>query len=163
MFKGIKLRIMKGRKLNPFATAKLLQEHEDRLKALESGSTDDSTSGTLAYRVKALETILGDVDDDTIYDDAVLTQRIEALEDMVSVDLSFTVNDGTDPVQGAVVTVTTGKTGTTGSSGGCTVSKVLPATYNVTVVADGFEDYTDSIVVDESHTSFTISLIATSP
>ena len=56
-----------------------------------------------------------------------------------------------------------GKTGTTGSSGGCTVSKVLPATYTVTVVADGFEDYSDSIVVDKSHTSFTISLTAVTP
>ena len=40
MFKGIKLRIMKGRQLNPFATAKLLQEHEDRITALEGGEVD---------------------------------------------------------------------------------------------------------------------------
>ena len=40
MFKGIKLRIMKGRKLDPFATVKLLQEHEDRITALEGGEVD---------------------------------------------------------------------------------------------------------------------------
>lgn len=166
MFKSIKLRIINGRQLRPFPTAKVLQEHEDRLTALEGGeaiNVSETTEGSLAYRIKALETILGDSDDDTLYDDTVLAQRISALEEMVSEDLSFTVNDGTDPVQGAVVTVTTGKTGTTGSSGGCTVSKVLPATYTVTVTAEGFEDYSDSIVVDKTHTSFTISLTAVTP
>lgn len=160
MFESIKLRIIKGRQLNPFATAKVLQEHEDRLKAIEGGTGSESAEGSLLYRVKALETILGDTDDDTVYDDAVLSQRISALEDKFRRDLSFTVKDNANPVEGAIVTVTTGKTGTTGSAGGCSINGVLDGTYTVTVTADGFEDYSDTISVDESHTSFTISLIA---
>ena len=145
-----------------------LQDHEDRLKAIEGGSVtgSETTEGSLVYRVKALETILGDTDDDTIYDDAVLAQRISALEDKFRRDLSFTVKDSEaspSPVEGAVVTVTTGKTGTTGSAGGCSITGVLDGSYAISVVADGFEDYSDTISVDESHTSFTISLTASSP
>lgn len=39
MFKKIKHRIIKGRKLQPFPTAKVLQDHEDRIAALEAGSS----------------------------------------------------------------------------------------------------------------------------
>lgn len=157
------MRIIQGRQLKPFATAKVIQEHDDRIAALESGTGSESAEGSLIYRVKALETILGDTDDDTIYDDAVLDARISALEDKFRRDLSFTVKDSESepaPIEGAVVTVTTGKTGTTGSAGGCTITGVLDGSYTVTVTAEGFEDYSDTISVDESHTSFDISLTA---
>ena len=157
-FEKVKLNIIRGRKLLPFPTAKIIQDHEDRLKAIEGGSMtgSESTEGSLVYRVKALETILGDTDDDTIYNDAVLDARISALEDKFRRDLSFTV-------EGAVVTVTTGKTGTTGSAGGCSITGVLDGTYTISVVADGFEDYSDDIIVDETHTTFNISLTAVTP
>lgn len=163
MFERIKLRIINGRQLKPFAVAKVLQEHEDKIKALETGTGSESAEGSLIYRVKALETILGDTDDDTIYNDAVLDARISALEDKFKRDLSFTVKDSESepaPIEGAVVTVTTGKTGTTGSAGGCTINGVLDGSYTITVTAEGFEDYSDTIAVDETHTSFTISLTA---
>jgi len=42
VFKSIKLKIIKGRELKPFMVAKVLQDHEDRIAALEaeSSSTD---------------------------------------------------------------------------------------------------------------------------
>lgn len=47
MFESIKLRVIKGRQLLPFATAKVLQDHEDRIKALEEGdSSSDETPVT---------------------------------------------------------------------------------------------------------------------
>ena len=76
--------------------------------------------------------------------------------------MSFTVDDGTDPVQGAVVTIE-GKTGTTGSAGGCTIESILEGSHTVAVAADGFEDYSDTISVTSDDTSFTISLTAVSP
>ena len=161
MFESIKLRVIKGRKLLPFATAKVLQEHDDRIAALESGTGSESAEGSLTYRIKALETILGDTDDDTIYDDAVLDARISALEDKFRRDLSFTVKDSEStpaPIEGAVVTVTTGKTGTTGSAGGCTINGVLDGSYTITVTAEGYTDATETITVDAEHTSFTIIL-----
>lgn len=165
MFKRIKTRILERGKLNIKMLITILQEHEDRLQAIEGGSITgtESTEGSLVYRVKALETILGDSDDDTIYDDAVLDARISALEDKFRRDLSFTVKDSAGepaPVEGALVTVTTGKTGTTGSAGGCSITGVLDGSYTISVVADGFEDYSDTIVVDETHTSFSINLVA---
>ena len=109
---------MKGRQLNPFATAKVLQEHEDRITALEGGDVTPATY-----------------------------------------DLSFTINDGTDPVSGATVTIGD-KTGTTGSSGGCTIKDVEEGTVSVEVSKTGFVTKTESVSVDETHTSFTISLVA---
>ena len=41
MFKRIKLLVIKGRQLKPFAVAKVLQDHEDRLAALEAESSSD--------------------------------------------------------------------------------------------------------------------------
>lgn len=42
VFESIKLKIIKGRELKPFMVAKVLQDHEDRIAALEaeSSSTD---------------------------------------------------------------------------------------------------------------------------
>ena len=160
---SIRRRILNKGELIKEQFIRTLQDHENRIAALEGGTGSESTEGSLLYRVKALETILGDTDDDTIYDDAVLSQRISALEDKFRRDLSFTVKDSEiEPaaVEGAVVTVTTGKTGTTGSAGGCTIAGVLDGTYTITVTAEGFEDYSGSITVDSTHTSFNISLTA---
>ena len=126
------------------------------------GKVDNDTiydDTNLTARVSALETILGDSDDDTVYDDALLTSRIEYLEGLLSYNIGFTVKDGNDdPVEGAVVNVTASKTGTTGSAGGCTIHSVLQGEYNIRVVAEGYEDYTDTIQVDESNTMFNVVL-----
>lgn len=125
MFKRIKYRIIKGRKLQAFPTAKVLQDHEDRIAALE-----------------------GDAPTPT--------------PEPVTRDLSFTINDGTDPIEGATVTIGS-KTGTTGSAGGCTISGVEEGTgISVEVAKEGYTTKTETITVDETHTSFTISLTAAS-
>ena len=41
MFKRIKMRIIQGRKLKPFVVANVLQEHEDRIAALEASSSSE--------------------------------------------------------------------------------------------------------------------------
>ena len=119
------MRIIQGRKLKPFAVAKVLQEHEDRIAALEG---DDPTPTPTP----------------------------------VTRDLSFTINDGTDPIEGATVTIGS-KTGTTGSAGGCTISGVEEGTgISVEIAATGYTTKTETIDVDETHTSFTFSLVAAS-
>ena len=127
MFKSIKLRIIEGRKLKPFATAKVLQEHEDRIAALEKG--DDPSP--------------------------------DPQPEPVTRDLSFTINDGTDPIEGATVTIGA-KTGTTGAAGGCTIKDVEEGSVSVEVAKEGYTTKTETITVDETHTSFTISLTAAS-
>lgn len=124
-FKSIKLTIIEGRKLKPFAVAKVLQDHEDRLKALEGDSPSP-----------------------------------EPTPEPVTRDLSFTVNDGTNPIEGATVTIGS-KTGTTGSAGGCTISGVEEGTgISVEISATGFTTKTETIDVDETHISFTFSLVS---
>ena len=122
MFERIKMRIIQGRKLKPFATAEVLQDHEDRLRALEGG---------------------------------------EPAPEPVTRDLSFTVNDGTDPIKGATVTIGD-KTGTTGDVGGCTIKGVAEGKVTVEVSAEGYTTKSEEITVAEDSVSFTISLTAES-
>ena len=105
---------------------------------------------------------VGDADSGLVKDTASLKSKVAALEAYFTHELSFTVNDGTDPIQGATVTIE-GKTGTTGSAGGCTIEGILEGSHTVTVTADGYTDATETITVDAEHTSFTISLTAGEP
>jgi len=77
-------------------------------------------------------------------------------------DLSFTINDGTDPIKGATVTIGS-KTGTTGDVGGCTIKDVAEGSVSVEVSKEGYTTKTETLTVDSTHTSFTISLTASSP
>ena len=72
-------------------------------------------------------------------------------------NITFTVNDGTNPIQGASVSIGN-ITGTTGSQGGCTLQNVTDGENTVIVTADGYLTKTQTIIVSESDTSFTISL-----
>ena len=76
--------------------------------------------------------------------------------------ISFTVNDGTDPIEGASVVINE-TTKTTGAAGGCTFPDMLYDTYSVTVSKTGYVDKTEEIEFDSSHKSFTISLTAETP
>ncbi len=124
MFERIKMRVIQGRKLKPFAVANVLQDHEDRLKALEEGSDSDSQQEPATPA----------------------TQNI-----------SFTINDGTNPIEGASVVIDE-TTKTTGSAGGCSFNDIAEGSVSVTVSADGYTSKTETITVSSENTSFTISL-----
>lgn len=130
MFERIKLRIIRGRELKPFAVAKVLQEHEDRLKALENGGSNSNSENQ---------------------------QQEQQQQSPVTRDLSFTVNDGTDAIEGATVAIGD-VTGTTGSDGGCTLKDIEDGSQSVEVSANGYVTKTETITVDSTHTSFTITL-----
>lgn len=83
-------------------------------------------------------------------------------EETTTVDINVTVTDGTNPVQGAVVTIG-GKSCTngTGSSGGCTVSGVEIGTgVTVSVTCEGYENYTDTADITTETTTMSITLTA---
>lgn len=87
-----------------------------------------------------------------------LNARLEHIEGLLSVDVSFTVKDDEEtPIQGATVTLNS-KSGTTGKSGGCTIRTVLPNTYILTVSKNGFKDHSEEITVDNTHKSFNVIL-----
>ena len=73
-------------------------------------------------------------------------------------DISFVINDGTDPIQGASVTIGE-TTKTTGSQGGCSFTAIEEGTVSVEVSAEGYTTKTEDITVDSEHTSFTITLV----
>lgn len=76
----------------------------------------------------------------------------------VTRNISFTINDGTNPIQSATVKIGS-KTKTTGSLGGCTFNDIEEGTVSVEVSKEGYTTKTESITIDETHTSFTISLV----
>lgn len=111
----------------------------DTVKGLDTGATNNTTN------------------------DTALANRVQALEKILSTDISFTVKDDQstpEAIENATVTIN-GKTGKTGAAGGCTVKDILYGTYDITVTATGFSDYTGTITVDASHTSFNITLTST--
>lgn len=82
-----------------------------------------------------------------------------SVEEETTQDISFTINDGTDAINGATVTI--GETSkTTGSAGGCSFTGIAEGSVSVEVSATGYVTKTETITVDEEHTSFTISLVA---
>lgn len=83
-------------------------------------------------------------------------------ETTTTVDISVAVTDGTDPVQGAIVTIGGQSCANgTGSSGGCTVSGVaIGENVAVSVTCEGYEDYTATEDITAETTSLSITLTA---
>lgn len=79
-----------------------------------------------------------------------------------TVDINVTVTDGSNPVQGAVVTIGGQSCANgTGSSGGCTVSGVEIGTgVAVSVTCEGYEDYTATADITTETTTMSITLTA---
>ena len=91
-----------------------------------------------------------------------ISLEAEVEETPVTRDISITVDDGTDAVEGATVAIGD-ITGTTGSAGGCTLQGVADGEQTISVTVTGFDDYSGTITVSENDTSFTISLTAATP
>ena len=71
-------------------------------------------------------------------------------------DITVTISDGTNPVQGATVTVS-GQEQTTDSNGKANFEDILEGTQTVTATKTGFADYTGTISVG-STTKFTVTM-----
>lgn len=72
-------------------------------------------------------------------------------------NLSVTVTDGTNPIEGATVSIDE-ISSTTGSAGGCTLQDVPEGSQIITVIATGYNDYTDTIEVSSLNNEITIIL-----
>ena len=69
----------------------------------------------------------------------------------------FDVTDGENGIGGATVTIN-GVSKTTGSAGGCNFNNMTSGTVTVEVTKTGYVSKSESISVDNEHTSFTIVL-----
>ncbi|MBQ6345010.1 MAG: carboxypeptidase regulatory-like domain-containing protein [Methanobrevibacter sp.] len=81
----------------------------------------------------------------------------ETEENPETTNLSVTVTDGTNPVEGANVSIEE-ITSTTGSAGGCTLQNVPTGSQTIHVTATGYTDYTDTITVSSQDNTITITL-----
>ena len=85
-----------------------------------------------------------------------------SVEEETTVDIAVTVTDGTNAVQGAIVTIGGQSCANgTGSEGGCTVKDVAVGTgVAVSVTCEGYEDYNDTADITTETTTMSITLTA---
>ncbi|MDO5849305.1 MAG: carboxypeptidase-like regulatory domain-containing protein [Methanobrevibacter sp.] len=84
------------------------------------------------------------------------------------IDVTVTVTDGTDPIEGAIVTLTdsenndyaTSDSGT-GAAGGATIKNVPYGSYSVAATKNGYNDYESSsnVTVDADNHSISITIV----
>ena len=80
-------------------------------------------------------------------------------EETTTRSVSFTINDGENAISGASVVIDsdTDNAKTTGTAGGCTAT-LTDDEHTVVVSKEGYTTKTETITVDSTHTSFTITL-----
>ncbi len=81
----------------------------------------------------------------------------EEIPETAKYNISFTINDGENPIESASVVIGE-TTKTTGSAGGCSFNDIEEGEHSVTVSATGYNSKTETITVDSTHNSFTITL-----
>ena len=74
-----------------------------------------------------------------------------------TVNISVSVNDGENPVNGASVSINE-ISSTTGSQGGCTLNNVPIGAQTIIVTASGYENYSETINVSNENITFEIKL-----
>ena len=75
----------------------------------------------------------------------------------VTRDITVSVSDGTNPIASANVTAGD-VSGTTGDDGEVVLNGVSEKVKQITVTKTGYADKTESVTIDATHTSFTITL-----
>ena len=75
-------------------------------------------------------------------------------------NLTITINDGTDAIAGASVTI--GEDTETTDENGQVVFDLAYDDYTASITADGYEDATEEIAFRSNHKNFTISLTTSS-
>lgn len=78
-------------------------------------------------------------------------------ENPETVNVSVSVTDGENPISGATVSIGD-ITSTTGSQGGCNLNNVPAGSHTITVTADGFEEYSETINVSSENDEINITL-----
>ena len=93
----------------------------------------------------------------TVSGDTTLSIEMEIVTDTLTV----TVNDGTDAISGATVTIgTTDKT--TGDDGVATFTSMPYDDYSASISATGYTTKTETLAFRSNHKAFTVSLVAES-
>lgn len=74
-------------------------------------------------------------------------------------DINFTITDGTNPINGATVKISS-TTKTTDAQGECTFNDITEGDVSVEISKTGYITKTETITVSSNNTSFTITLIS---
>ena len=100
----------------------------------------------------------------TVRGDTVVPVTPDPTPTPTSADVTVTVTDGTNPVDGASITLTDSTdnsitfTGTTGSDGTATITAVTYGTYDVAATATSFNNYTGTTTVSASANTVSITM-----
>lgn len=132
---------------------------------VKTGTTDSDGACTISdvdYGTYTVSASADGYDDYTGGESLVVdgdeTLAIEMTATVTTRDISFTINDGTNAIDGASVVIGE-TTKTTGSAGGCTFNDIADGEHTVEISATGFTTKTETITVSADNTSFTISLV----
>ena len=94
--------------------------------------------------------------------DADVDEAVTLVLDVVTYTVTFTVDDGTDVIEGALVALTGYSTQTTNASGVATFTNVAPATDIVyTVNATGYDEETGTVTVVDANIDEAVSMTLT--
>jgi len=139
---------------NPIAGAVVSIDNKDvSTDALGVAVYSEMTDGTYNYTVTASG--YEDVTSSIEVSGADITKDITM--SLLSYTISFTVTDGTNPIDGAVVSIGDVDI-TANASGVAEFSNMINGTYNYTVSANGYEDNTGSVNVNDADVSENVSL-----
>lgn len=151
--------------VNPIEDAVVTFTDHDDVGVTFSGETDASGEVVIEvplekYDVTAKATNYVDYTHSatvTVSGDTTLTIEMEIVTDTLTV----TVDDGTDPISGATVTIgTTDKT--TGDDGVATFTAMPYDDYSAEISATGYTTKTETLAFRSNHKAFTVSLVAES-
>lgn len=101
-----------------------------------------------------MNTILGDTEEST--EEPV----IEPVEELSNISVSITDNEN-NGVNNANVILSKDETsfsGTTGKLGGCTIKDVPFGEYSITVTAEGYQEYTGTVTINQVESTVDVSL-----
>lgn len=112
--------------------------------------------GTYNYTAEkeGYETVNGSITitDDDIYETVVMTSLV------IYHSISFTILDGSSPLEGAEITID-GETQTTNASGQAMFDDFEDGNYNYSVSLNGFEAYDDQVTVDGEDVEVEVNLV----
>jgi len=142
---------------NPLEGATVSITGETDLTTNTSGvATIDLTNGTYDYTV----TLAGYDDNSGSFTVADGPESIDVSMVETTYTATFTVTDGTDPLEGATISITGETDLTTNTSGQATIE--LPnGTYDYTVTFAGYDDNTGSFTIADAAETIDISMVET--
>ncbi|MFH0866846.1 MAG: Ig-like domain-containing protein, partial [Bacteroidota bacterium] len=117
------------------------------------------------YKVKEWKNntvvVEGNTTNDYTLENLLAAANVTVEFEAIKYTVTFTVTDGTDPIEGAIVTVEGPGALTATNASGITTVDLANGTYNYTVTADGYYDYPDDFTVADDVLAVPVTMTLT--